>query len=135
MPAGMQAHITKPIDKADLFYLLSMYSRIQHSTLINHEYLKELSGGNEAFIQDLMDEFLKQNPVENEKLRKAFFEENLDLIKTTAHTLKTNYGYLGMDEKFIEVFRSLENMTESPKNYNAYFLVKYLFERVKGEVK
>jgi signal transduction histidine kinase/DNA-binding response OmpR family regulator len=133
--AGMQAHITKPIDKVDLFYLLSMYSRIQHSTLINHEYLKELSSGNEAFIQDLMDEFLKQNPVENEKLRKAFFEENLDLIKTTAHTLKTNYGYLGMDEKFIEVFRSLENMTESPKNYNAYFLVKYLFERVKGEVK
>ena len=133
--AGMQAHITKPIDKAALFYLLSMYSQIQHSTLINYEYLKELSSGNEAFIQDLMDEFLKQTPVENEKLRKAFFEENLDLIKTTAHTLKTNYGYLGMDEKFIEVFRSLENMTESPKNYNAYFLVEYLFERVKGEVK
>lgn len=133
--AGMQAHITKPIDKAALFYLLSMYSQIQHSTLINHEYLKELSGGNEAFIQDLMDEFLKQTPIENEKLRKAFFEENLGLIKTTAHTLKTNYGYLGMDEKFIEVFRSLENCKEFPKNYNSYFLVECLYERVKGEVK
>jgi hypothetical protein len=62
-----------------------------------------------------MDEFLKQTPIENEKLRKAFFDENLDLIKTTAHTLKTNYGYLGMDEKFIEVFRSLENLTEITK--------------------
>ncbi len=132
--AGMQAHIAKPIDKVALFYLLSMYSRIRYSTLINHEYLKELSGGNEAFIQDLLDEFLKQTPVENEKLRKAFFDENLDLIKTTAHTLKTNYGYLGMDEKFIEIFRSLENRTEIPKNYNSYFLVEYSYKRVKGEV-
>ena len=131
--AGMQAHIAKPIEKVELFYLLSMYSRIHHSTLINHEYLKELSSGNEAFIQDLMDEFLKQTPIENEKLRKAFFDENIDLIKTTAHTLKTNYGYLGMDEKFIEIFRSLENLTESPKNYNSYFLVEYLYERGKGE--
>jgi CheY-like chemotaxis protein len=132
--AGMQAHIAKPIDQAGLFYLLSMYSRIQHATLINHEYLKELSGGNEAFIQDLIDEFLKQTPIENEKLRKAFFDENLDLIKTTAHTLKTNYGYLGMDDKFIEIFRSLENCKEFPKNYNSYFLVEYLFERVMVEV-
>ncbi|MFN9319831.1 MAG: hybrid sensor histidine kinase/response regulator [Chitinophagales bacterium] len=132
--AGMQAHIAKPIDQAGLFYLLSMYSRIQHATLINHEYLKELSGGNEAFIQDLIDEFLKQTPIENEKLRKAFFDENLDLIKTTAHTLKTTYGYLGMDDKFIEIFRSLENCKEFPKNYNSYFLVEYLFERVMVEV-
>jgi signal transduction histidine kinase/CheY-like chemotaxis protein len=130
---GMQAHIAKPIDKAALFYLLSMYSKIHHSTHINHEYLKELSGGNEAFIQDLIDEFLKQTPIENEKLRKAFFDENLDLIKTTAHTLKTNYGYLGMDEKFIKIFRALENCTEFPKNYNSYFLVAYLYERVKVE--
>lgn len=131
--AGMQAHITKPIDKADLFYLLSIYSRVQHSALINHEYLNGLSGGNEAFIQDLIEEFLNQTPIENEKLRKAFFDENLDLIKTTAHTLKTNYGYLGMDEKFIEVFRALENLKEFPKNYNSYFLVEYLFDKVKGE--
>lgn len=133
--AGMQAHIAKPIDKADLFYLLSMYSRIQHSTLINHEYLNELSGGNEAFIQDLTDEFLKQTPIENEKLRTAFYEENLSAIQTIAHTLKTNYGYLGLDEKIIEIFRSLESSEQIPENYNAYFLVDYLYERVKGEVR
>lgn len=132
--AGMHAHIAKPIDKSELFYLLSMYSHIQHTHLINHDYLKKLSGDNEAFIQDLKTEFLIQTPIENEKLRKAFFEDNLDLIKATAHTLKTNYGYIGTDEKFIEIFQSIENLKELPMNYNNYFLVEYLFEKVKGEV-
>ncbi|MBL7790245.1 MAG: response regulator [Chitinophagales bacterium] len=132
--AGMHAHIAKPIDKSELFYLLSMYSHIQHIHLINHDYLKKLSGDNEAFIQDLKTEFLKQTPIENEKLRKAFFEDNLDLIKATAHTLKTNNGYIGTDEKFIEIFQSIDNLKELPMNYNNYFLVEYLFEKVKGEV-
>lgn len=131
--AGMHAHIAKPIDKADLFYLLSMYSRINHTSLINHEYLNELSGGNEAFIQDLTDEFLKQTPIENEKLRTAFYEENLSAIQTIAHTLKTNYGYLGLDDKIIEILRSLESSEQIPENYNAYFLVEYLYEKVMGE--
>lgn len=132
--SGMHAHIAKPIDKSELFYLLSMYSHIQHTHLINHDYLKKLSGDNEAFIQDLKTEFLIQTPIENEKLRKAFFEDNLDLIKATAHALKTNYGYIGTDKKFIEIFQSIENFKELPMNYNNYFLVEYLFEKVKGEV-
>jgi signal transduction histidine kinase/DNA-binding NarL/FixJ family response regulator len=127
--AGMNSHISKPIDEDRFFKLIGFFLAIDNSVLVSREYLTELSKGDERFIKDILNEFLNQTPLEIEKLTTAFYSENLAEIKTIAHTLKTNFSYLGADAKLLILFQVVEEWTEIPVHYNHLYIINYLFEK------
>lgn len=132
--AGMNAHISKPLDENQFFGMMGYFQSIDNSGLVSLPYLQDLSKGDTNFIKDLLTEFLVQTPLEIEKLTKAFYSENLLEIKTIAHTLKTNFSYLGADSNLLSLIQIVEDWTEIPSHYNHLYLIKYLFEKSKIKV-
>lgn len=132
--SGMNAHIPKPIREEQLFQLIYDFSLIIQSELVNHAYLLELAKGNQTFLKDLLNEFLIQTPIELEKLKNAFYKDDLPLIQSTAHTLKTNFGYLGMNSAILSIIQKTEDLDSLPSDYNQFFLLDYLFARTKVKI-
>jgi HPt (histidine-containing phosphotransfer) domain-containing protein len=69
--------------------------------IVNIEYLKQLSRGNNQFVEDMIRIFLTENPEEIKLLEKAILEKNYEVIKATTHKLKATLPYLGL-EKVVE---------------------------------
>ena len=132
--SGMNAHIPKPILEEQLFQLIQDFSLIIQSELVNHSYLLELAKGNQTFLNDLLNEFLVQTPIELENLKIAFYNEDLPLIRSTAHTLKTNFGYLGLNTTIMSFIQKTEDLDSLPTDYNQFFLLDYLFARTKVKI-
>ncbi len=60
-------------------------------------YITELSRGNKAFIKEIISIFLTENPGEIDILEKAVADNDFELVKTTAHKLKSTLPFLGLD--------------------------------------
>ena len=105
--AGMNAYLTKPVDERKLLELLNHYSdwdtepvTPQHSQLklVNIDYLQRLTGGNKENIQDLLSKAFDFLPGEVKRLQESFAAEDQQLIKETAHNMKSTLRILGVNE-------------------------------------
>jgi CheY-like chemotaxis protein len=106
--AGMNAYLTKPVDERKLLELLNHYSdwdtepvTPQHSQLklVNIDYLQRLTGGNKENIQDLLSKAFDYLPGEVKRLQESFAAEDQQLIKETAHNMKSTLRILGVNEQ------------------------------------
>lgn len=78
--------------------------------ITNLDYLTQLSKGNKLFVKEMIDIFLLENPAELEALKKNIEERKYDVIKATAHKLKSTFPFVGLDkiiEKDVEELESL----------------------------
>lgn len=120
LEAGMNDHITKPIDPDKLFSTLLAWikpgnrkvPKYLFEKLAEQEKLSEeidipniphidvnsgLSrvGGNEKFYMSLLEKFYKKNQDATEQITKALAEGNIELGIRLAHTMKSVAGNLG----------------------------------------
>lgn len=73
------------------------YSGSQGS-VVNIDYLRQLSKGNTKFVDEMIRIFLTENPEEIKILEKAIQDGNYDLIKATTHKLRSTLPYIGLDK-------------------------------------
>lgn len=91
-------------------------------------YLIAISKGNKAFIDEMIDIFLSENPLEIELLESAIEELDYESIKAYAHKMKSTIPFVGMDKLIekdlekIEALASLKNGTET---------IEQLFSQIK----
>jgi HPt (histidine-containing phosphotransfer) domain-containing protein len=67
----------------------------------NLDYLKDLSKGNPTFVDEMIEIFLTESPEEIRLLEKGILERNFELIKSSAHKMRSTIPFLGLD-KIIE---------------------------------
>lgn len=67
----------------------------------NLDYLHELSKGNASFVKEMISIFLSENPEELKALEKGIKSSDYELVKTTAHKLRSTIPFIGLD-KLIE---------------------------------
>lgn len=58
-------------------------------------YLEEISGGDQAFISEIIDLFIKQMPESIDTMRKALANDDPVTIGETAHKAKPSAIYIG----------------------------------------
>jgi signal transduction histidine kinase/CheY-like chemotaxis protein len=121
---GMNEYISKPIRDNELFKIINDilnsssgstersrendYSVGQNSEL-NLDYLKEISGGNDAFEVSMIEQFLQQVPGELEDMQDAFNKKNYVEAAHIAHNMKTSVGFMGLTEKLDHYLDYIEN--------------------------
>jgi signal transduction histidine kinase/FixJ family two-component response regulator len=140
--AGMNAYLTKPVDERKLLELLNHYSdwdtepaTPQHSQLklVNIEYLHRLTGGNKENIQSLLSKAFDYLPGEVKRLQESFDAENQQLIKETAHNMKSTLRILGVNEhvssKVIQIEKG--NISENAEKERIKHLIAELDSSVK----
>lgn len=108
--AGMNAHISKPIEKNNFFNVISslvvakkVNSEVKEFSTevtvikpVDLSYLREMSGGNLDFIKEMVAIFKKDSPILIGEMKQYFEAESWDLLKKIAHKYRSPAVMMGM---------------------------------------
>jgi two-component system, sensor histidine kinase and response regulator len=87
--AGMDAHLGKPIEPAQLIDALSRYLKAPVSAPpIDREALRELTGGDAQFERELAQTFISSGDQCLAEIMAALETDDLDTVRKRAHALK-----------------------------------------------
>lgn len=124
---GMNDYVTKPFEEKDLFRAIAKFAPIKKQSNENNidnmpnpsdklydlSKLKQMSRGNEAFVQKMIHIFTDSIPKSIEEIQAAFEKNDWDTLRKVAHRIKPsidNMGIIGTkdDIRILEKY-SLEN--------------------------
>jgi HPt (histidine-containing phosphotransfer) domain-containing protein len=105
--------------------------------ILDLTYLKEISGGDTAFQDTIIRQFITQMPDELQQIEMAIKEGNMLKIKSLAHGIKSTVAYMGLGEKLHPYLQRMETesaMNEKEAHYNQDLQqVKYVCTRAVQE--
>jgi len=109
---GMDEYISKPIREELLSKLIAQYTvytpdpdqeflkpiipRVYQ--YINLEYMKEVSQGNKEYEQTVTEQFMEAIPLDLAAIEKGWKDHDADVVKKTAHNMKTSISVMGLNE-------------------------------------
>lgn len=109
--AGMNAHISKPIDKQAFLVLISslvhseLIEDVQYnktvsvnpeSSLVDLTYLRDMCDGNVGFINEMIRIFKTDSPELISKMKDAYQSKNYDVLSKIAHKFRSSVVMMGM---------------------------------------
>jgi len=99
--AGMDDYISKPINEEQLYKLINRYAQGSSQndvSVIDLEYLKLLSKGDEVFERNMIRSFSVQMPEELEKLKSSIIDKNYEQICAIAHNMRSTLSFMGLSQ-------------------------------------
>lgn len=125
--AGMNDFMTKPFSPAMLEKMVEKWVRVskqipenynntmdnQPNKMYNLTYLEELSGGDQAFIGEMLYTFLEETEPMLEDLHRAQEEQDWEKVYQVTHKMKSSIKMLGMDEA-ARICEELELLARDP---------------------
>jgi CheY-like chemotaxis protein len=133
LQAGMNEYLSKPIREGELYRMIQvftgksgmpeLYARqnghngygtsnghpvAQETSLVQLEYLQQLSMGDKAFEQNMLRQFVTQLPEDLAMLKKAIDEGSVTDIRSTAHNIKTTISFIGLEHRLYPILEPLE---------------------------
>lgn len=126
---GMNDYISKPIKEDLLYSLIGQYALGnevggEQNRLINLNYLHELSGNDQEFEKEILQQFILQTPKELSDLQEAIEQNDPSRIRRIAHSLKSTVGYVGMAELLHPPLERLEKWGENGAGFHDFHFVK-----------
>ncbi|SDH55204.1 hybrid sensor histidine kinase/response regulator [Chitinophaga filiformis] len=149
LQAGMNEYLAKPIREGELYRMIQvftgksstpeLYARqngytafhngssngqaTEHETapLVQLEYLQQLSMGDKAFEQNMLQQFVTQLPDDLSQLKKAIDEGSVTAIRSSAHNIKTTISFIGLETSLYPLLEALENLDNA---YDAAFVAE-----------
>lgn len=133
LQAGMNEYLAKPIREGELYRMIQvftgkssmpeLYARQnghngynsanghpveQETSLVQLEYLQQLSMGDKVFEQNMLRQFVTQLPEDLALLKKAIDEGSVTDIRSTAHNIKTTISFIGLENRLYPILEPLE---------------------------
>jgi CheY-like chemotaxis protein/HPt (histidine-containing phosphotransfer) domain-containing protein len=133
--AGMNGYLSKPYKKDDLFQLIRNLStqpvekEKSEPTLFSIKTISELAGGDQSFINSIVQSFIIETPVKLFAIEKAIETEDAQAVAFQTHQLKSMVDIL---EIYItsDLVKQMER--ESKKEVNDWTLIESLYIDVKN---
>ncbi|PZO38037.1 MAG: ATPase [Pseudanabaena frigida] len=101
-------------------------SNLETPVEIDWQYLEEMSGGNEAFKQELLQAFISSLPEHIESLEIAITQQQYHDVEREAHFIKGSSAALGI----IGIARPVSILEETSKNGELPANAKFLLEEI-----
>lgn len=99
---------------------------------INLDYLKNLSGGNNQIIVDMIILFIAEITTESQLMEKGIVDSNFKLIKTSVHNIRGVVHYVGLDKIVNKDLIQLKKLTI---NHSTILEIKLLFSKIDKQFK
>ncbi len=96
--------------------------------IINLSYLIEVSKGNKTFVKEMIDLFLSENPEEIKSLDNGIRTKDYELIKNTAHKLRSTIPFIGLDKIIEPEVSEIETLAANKSDLEK---IQQLFVKVK----
>ena len=119
---GMNDYVSKPIKETVLYNIIARHAQYNSEnpnvapSLLNLDYLHQLSGNDKEFETQILRQFVLQVPEELSKLDQSINDNDFDVIRRTAHSLKSTVGYVGLADQLHPVLERIETMAEAQNN-------------------
>lgn len=134
--AGMNDYLSKPFKQGELLHKILILTGNKSSEIKNEEYssenfvntqsLKELTGGDDIFMAEMIEIYLRNTPVMLKDMKTSFKKHDFEKLKRTAHKIKSSFGMMGMNES-LKIADEIELMDEKNCDQN---LLKVKMERL-----
>jgi len=101
LAAGMDDYISKPLNEEELYKLIIRYAqgKLPNDTpVIDLEYLKMLSKGDEVFEKNMIRSFSIQMPEELDRLKCSIRDRDYEQIGSIAHNMKSTLSFMGLNQ-------------------------------------
>lgn len=82
---------------------------------INLTYLKQIADGNDEFIVEMIEMFLKNTPGALEEMNECFKKQNWEELRLIAHRIKPSYSYMGLGDTQ-KLLAEIESCSDSKTN-------------------
>jgi|GEM_PF-2287722 len=156
LEAGMNACISKPFQKNELYSLICRSLNLEEKALeeqvsalrsslppeggtIDLAYLERISNGRKGFFMSMIDLFLEQNVADVEALRKAVETEDFKTVRLLAHKIKISIGFVGLEkhirQHLVEMEQLGENKTRPERIRKLFELVDTVCARANEELR
>lgn len=113
MEAGMNASMTKPVDKSMLHSALLKYGNGMHHARIDLANLMKSINYNFGLLGRLSDYYLKNYQANIDSVKDSFEKENYKAYYRALHKIKSELGTLGA-EHGVSLIRALESHSAAP---------------------
>lgn len=105
----------------------------------NLDYLIELSKGSTQFVSEMIGIFLVESPLELSLLEKGITEKNFDLVRASAHKMRSTIPFVGIDKvimpEMIEIERLAAIHSDFPQIEILFAKVKDVYQKAMEELK
>ncbi len=122
---GMNEYVSKPIRESELLNVIhqmlpettiadgpgSQKGQQSNFTVLDLDYLHELSGGDKEFETGMVRQFISQVSKEVIAMQQAFDKKNYVELSKLAHNMKTSVSFVGLTDKLADVLEYFENKT------------------------
>ncbi len=111
LDAGMNDYITKPFKEAEFLTLVAQWTNVKQEInsrkaekqeieknipLFDLSLLHDISKGNEAFVDKMVNMFMEQGPASVKEIRQAYHAADFHQLKKVAHRLKPSIDNMGI---------------------------------------
>ena len=125
MSFGMNDYISKPINEEELYSTILRYVNDNSqrpsgktASVIDLDYLNELSKGDKNFEMEMIRQFIVQVPEEMASLQTFISEKNYSAVRSAAHGLKSSVSFVGLSSKLQPVLEQIEKHASSGNGFN-----------------
>lgn len=86
--------------------------------ICNLNYLKSVSPNNPQFITEMIQLFLKNVPLAMKAIDTGIKESDWETVQFHAHKLRSHIDTMGMDKKYTEMAKQIEDYASKKQNIN-----------------
>ena len=110
-PSTLEKTIVKWLDEPETFAEIKLEKTTKNTVEVSLNYLRNFSGNDIDFMQEMIQMFLNGMPAAVVSLKKYQTEHNWEMVYKTAHKMKPNFMMMGMksQEKAAENIELLTN--------------------------
>ncbi|RMF00755.1 MAG: response regulator, partial [Bacteroidetes bacterium] len=134
---GMNDYIAKPIRQEDFYRLIARFVPLRKinkgnsssseasaaaselslpagaDPQIDYNYLMSISNGKKAYLNNILNLFIRQAPAELAKLQHALQQEDLGAVAQMAHSMKSTVGYAGLNKNLLPLLAQIEELAKA----------------------
>jgi PAS domain S-box-containing protein len=130
---GMNDYIAKPVDDRKLYskivgLIKKPLQTIEIKTLENYEsksqksinlsYLNKLTKSSPKLMTEMINVYLSQTPSLINTIKQSWLAQDLETLKSAVHKLAPSFAIVGIDKKYEEMARKIENDTSAIEMQN-----------------
>jgi CheY-like chemotaxis protein len=147
---GMNDFIAKPVDDRKLFNkIINLLKKnktiVNHSNSINQQeikykwidltYLNSITKSNSKLKIEMIELYLKQTPPLINTISKSYNQKDFETLKLTIHKLLPSFSIVGIESKYIELAKKIENEITSPQLKNSIQKIENACNQAMEELK
>jgi signal transduction histidine kinase/CheY-like chemotaxis protein len=115
---GMNDYLAKPFTEADLLQKITSWSlensaedsKVSAKPLISFEFLKQQTGNNIEFIEEMINLFLGHNPGNIKDLGNAIGQGDFEVVRKTTHVLRNEIAFFGLQTVIGDRLQRMEKL-------------------------